>query len=288
LVKAITDYEAEFNKELIEKEKESYVATKVGKTEAGLQGDLRLFQGLIDDETAKILAAETELRALDGEYAAYQRKKEENLIEENKIESERRLLATDTLNTFNRLNQGRVQIQREPQETDEELLIRLESLGKIPVDSSDVENQILAKAKKNILELTSDVTKGEIVLKSLSSDEQHIMNKIFPKIKKNFSETFGLNNKSLSDADITQFIQNEISNNPIQVKVKPVEAGAEESKADAAPTVEETKGEGLPHRVLPSKFVFGKIKIDLNKLFYRNILSITDGKGKQINGQMGI
>jgi hypothetical protein len=40
-------------------------------------------------------------------------------------------------------------------------------------------------------------------------------------------------------------------------------------------------GSGLPHRVLPSKFVFGKIKIDLNKLFYRNILSITDNKGKQ-------
>jgi hypothetical protein len=30
--------------------------------------------------------------------------------------------------------------------------------------------------------------------------------------------------------------------------------------------------------------VFGKIKIDLNKLFYRNILSITDNKGKQMNG----
>jgi hypothetical protein len=43
-------------------------------------------------------------------------------------------------------------------------------------------------------------------------------------------------------------------------------------------------GSGLPHRVLPSKFVFGKIKIDLNKLFYRNILSITDNKGKQMNG----
>jgi hypothetical protein len=37
---------------------------------------------------------------------------------------------------------------------------------------------------------------------------------------------------------------------------------------------------------LPSSFVFGKIKIDLNKLFYRNILSIKDRKGKQINGQM--
>ena len=57
-------------------------------------------------------------------------------------------MATDTLNTFNRLNQGRVQIQREPQETDDQLLARIDKLGQVPVDSSDIENQILLKAKK--------------------------------------------------------------------------------------------------------------------------------------------
>jgi hypothetical protein len=45
-------------------------------------------------------------------------------------------------------------------------------------------------------------------------------------------------------------------------------------------------GKGIINKILPSSFVFGKIKIDLNKLFYRNILSIKDRKGKQINGQM--
>ena len=275
----------------------TYVGTKVAKTEAALQGDLKIYKGLLAAEEAKILNIETNITALDADYANFERTNEENTIEENKINNERRLLATDTLNTFNRLNQGRVQIQREPQETDDQLLARLDKLGQIPVDAADVENQILVKAKKNILELTPDLTVGELVLKKLTPDEQHMMNKIFPKIKKNFSDSFGLNNKSLSDSDITQFILNEISNNPLQPTSTPtptpppppppppattssLSASAPEEKA-SEPVI---TGDGLPHRVLPSKFVFGKIKIDLNKLFYRNILSITDNKGKQMNG----
>ena len=57
-------------------------------------------------------------------------------------------MANDALNTFNRLNQGRVQIQREPQESDEDLLVRIAKLGTIQADPSDIENQILDKAKR--------------------------------------------------------------------------------------------------------------------------------------------
>ena len=37
------------------------------------------------------------------------------------------------------------------------------------------------------------------------------MNKIFPKIKKNYIETFGSNNKDLSESDISDFIKSEIN-----------------------------------------------------------------------------
>lgn len=287
LIKAIQAYEEEEHNKLIRAEESTYVGKKVVGREAELNEDLRVLRIRLKKETDEIIKIDTEINALDADYESFERTTEENTIEENKILNERRLQTTDTLNTFNRLNQGRVQIQREPQETDDELLARIDKLGQIPVDAADVENQILLKAKKNILELTSNLTVGEMVLKSLSPDEQHMMNKIFPKIKKNFSDSFGLNNKSLSDSDITQFIENEISNTPLQPKATPpapvappidTSGGVEETKT------EDTTGAGLPHRVLPSKFVFGKIKIDLNKLFYRNILSITDGKGKQMNG----
>ena len=305
LLKEILAFEEKENDKAMNAEVSTYVGTKVAKTEAALQGDLKIYKGLLAAEEAKILNIETNITALDADYDNFMRTNEENTIEQNKILNERRLLATDTLNTFNRLNQGRVQIQREPQETDDQLLARLDKLGQIPVDAADVENQILVKAKKNILELTPDLTVGELVLKKLTPDEQHMMNKIFPKIKKNFNDSFGLNNKSLSDSDITQFILNEISNNPLQPKPTPTPPPPISSLSASAPIIvtapapaEETVvttpkfpallgpsvGSGLPHRVLPSKFVFGKIKIDLNKLFYRNILSITDNKGKQMNG----
>ena len=287
LIRAILDYEEEEHNKKIRAEESTYVGKKVVGREAELNEDLRVLRIRLKKETDEITKIDTDIKALDADYESFERTTEENTIEENKILNERRLQATDTLNTFNRLNQGRVQIQREPQETDDELLARIDKLGQIPVDASDVENQILLKAKKNILELTSNLTVGEMVLKSLSPDEQHMMNKIFPKIKKNFSDSFGLNNKSLSDSDITQFIENEISNTPLQPKATPPAPVA--PPIDTSGGVEETKtedatGAGLPHRVLPSKFVFGKIKIDLNKLFYRNILSITDNKGKQMNG----
>ena len=68
-------------------------------------------------------------------------------------------------------------------------------------------HKILVKAKKNILELTSDYGKAESVTRMLNNNERFQMNKAFPMIKKKYSESFGLNNKKLDDVEITQFIK---------------------------------------------------------------------------------
>ena len=310
LIKAILNYEEAKTNEAIQAEEAVYVGKNSVAIEANLQNDLAMYKNALKTTQLQITSTETKITALDAEHDNFLQNIEENEIENNKTENERRLLANDALNTFNKLNQGRIQIQREPQETDEELLVRIARLGKIQADPSDIENQILDKAKKNIVQLTPDTTKTEMILKSLSSDEQHIMNKIFPKIKKNYIETFGSNNKDLTENDISQFIKNEInSNNPLKAPTSaPAPALAPETTGPTPPLVVTvpapstgapasgtpkfpaslgpTTGEGISNKVLPSSFVFGKIKIDLNKLYYRNILSIKDRKGKQINGQM--
>jgi hypothetical protein len=60
----------------------------------------------------------------------------------------------------------------------------LKILGAIPVDKKDIDAQvqteILIKAKKNISELTNDLSKSETVVKMLENDERFEMNKIFP------------------------------------------------------------------------------------------------------------
>jgi hypothetical protein len=68
-----------------------------------------------------------------------------------------------------------------------------------------------------VSQLTPDMTKTELILKNLSSDEQHKMNKIFPKIKKNFVETFGAKNKDITENDISEFILDQISNHPFKI-----------------------------------------------------------------------
>ena len=247
------------------REEAAFRGSKVATTEAALLNDLADLRLDLRNVEANILAIETGITALNADHEAFLRNVEENEIERNKVENESRLLATDALNTFNRLNQGRVQIQREPQETDAELLARIAKLGTIQADPSDINNQIFDKAKKNVLQLTPDLTKAELTLKNLTNDEQHMMNKIFPKIKKNYVETFGSNNKDISEndiSDISEFIKDQISKHPFKLATPaptpapeeeeeaPAE-GAEESKDD-----EPTEGGGIAHKVLPSSFVF--------------------------------
>jgi hypothetical protein len=244
-------------------------------------------------------------------------------------------------------------------------------MGNMEIDPKDIEadiqSNILMKAKNNVLELTKDLSKAETVVKMLDNEERFRMNKMFPQIKKKYGEAFGLNNKDLSDVDITQFIKNEIEKGQSlitpTVEKAPAEAPEREAYVEAEP-LPETKvtvkglklytkrmterdkypelnlkilgtkpalikqlvdnkiwderdiyayleflrnepqeariaeaqiaelvgdkqpmgGVGLKSQVFQQKFIFGKIAIDLNKLFYQNVLSIKKHNGHKIIG----
>ena len=100
LLSALLKYEEEEYNTTIKADETAYVGTKVAKTESALQADLMHFKGLLAVEEAKILNIETDLGALDADYENFMRTNEENAIEETKVNNERRLLATDALNTF--------------------------------------------------------------------------------------------------------------------------------------------------------------------------------------------
>ena len=63
------------------------------------------------------------------------------------------------------------------------------------------------------------------------------------------------------------------------LKTQPAEAVMAEAQV-----AERLDGKGLKSQVFPQNFVFGKISIDLNKLFYQNILSIKQHNGHKILG----
>jgi hypothetical protein len=341
--------------------------------------DSKRIQDEIKAKVVEITDAQTEIRdatahynKLKGEYDAQQVEIEKNRLNEIEYNNEKRQLAEELLNDFNRLNQGKTKISRDTQETDDEFFTRLQSLGAVPVDQKDidkeVQTEIFLKAKKNILELTSDLSKAETVVKMLDNSERFELNKIFPRIKKQYSDSFGINNKDLDANEITQFIKNELITGqklttpskesqskdiksklrafkkdeliliinelnskdpsldlktgyetfhktdmineleskgvfdtrnfrallkipdvdtavlPITPTKDPIFAGAEEFKSDEEESEEELDGGGIKSHVLPSTVPFGKIALDLNKLYYQNVLSIKRLNGNKIIG----
>ena len=112
------------------------------------------------------------------------------------------------------MNQGKIEVARQSNETNDEFITRLKQMGNIFIDPKDMEKQIiteiLLKAKTNLLELTSDYAKAESVTRMLSNNERFQMNKTFPRIKKKYSEIFGLNNKDMDANEMAQFVKNEL------------------------------------------------------------------------------
>jgi hypothetical protein len=379
---------------------------KTGTTDlSSIKTELGILDADIQQLIRQINGANAAFAALKASYEQQEDADEENRINLLEYEKKKRNLPHDALSEFNRLNQGKIQVARQQNETDDEFLARLQQMGNIFVDPNDmqkqIETEILNKAKKNILELTSDYGKAESVTRMLNNNERFQMNKVFPMIKKDYSEKFGINNKNLDDVEMAQFIKNKIETgqalitpktektstetqtNPTQEATpalvasnqtpplpqgviatrirqfskKQLETIIDELNADdpslnlkkgkksemimeiedaklydapkfrallkmpnvetetfpIAPTSDprsslsafnpegwspeqteqfsgildgilSTTGGGIKNHVLPSTVPFGKIALDLNKLFYQNVLSIKRHNGNKIIG----
>jgi hypothetical protein len=207
-----------------------------------IRRDLKAVKNGIRTEILAIKGAEAYYRNIEGEYKTQLEEMEVDRLNEIEYNNQKRQLTEQILNDFNQLNQGKIKVSREPQETDDDFYTRLQSLGAIPVDQKDIDAQvqtdIFMKAKKNILELTSDLSKAETVVKMLNNDERFQMNKTFPRIKKKYSDTFGLNNKNLDANEITQFIRNELETGQSLITPKTQASMDTQTEAEA-----ETKAE---------------------------------------------
>jgi hypothetical protein len=178
----------------------------------------------------------------------------------------------------------------------------------------------------------------------LNNEERFQMNKVFPKIKKSYSDTFGINNKDMDPNEISQYIRNQLTasssltaepegdeKDSISYKIRKwnkkkvgflIDALYDDndllnltrgtitdmvddldskniyeapeflaiynkiSKMDPNLIPDSLKGRGLElkNQVLPQTVIFGKIALDLNKLFYQNVLSIKRHNGNKIIG----
>jgi len=183
---------------------------------------------------------EAKFISLAHDYELQQEIEEENKLKIIDYENKKRQLAQDALSEFNRMNRGKTEVVRQQNESDDDFLKRLKDMGNIFVDPEDmnkqIETEILLKAKKNIMELTTDYDKAESVLRMLNNNERFQMNKMFPQLKKKYSDTFGLNNKNMDDVEMSQFIRNEIQIGQSLITPKTLEPGPEPAEAETVAT----------------------------------------------------
>jgi hypothetical protein len=188
--------------------------TALGRSPTDIKAQIDQTELEIQQIVTDIRKAKGKIRQIQSNYALQLQVDEENRLKKIEHENLQRQQNEQLLNDFNRLNKGRTQLARQQNESEDDFYLRLVAMGNVEADPVAIEKQIqtdiLIKAKKNMLELTNDMSKAETAVKLLTNDERFQMNKFFPKIKKNYSETFGLNNKDMDANEISDFIQNQI------------------------------------------------------------------------------
>ena len=208
---------------------------------------------------------ESKYYSIASDYELQESIEDENKLKLTEYENKKRQLAQDALSEFNRLNRGKTEVVRQQNETDDDFLKRLKDMGNIFVDPADmnkqIETEILLKAKKNIMELTNDYDKAESVLRMLNNDERFQMNKMFPSLKKKYSDTFGLNNKNMDDVEMSKFIRNEIEIGQSLITPKTLQPGDEPAPAEEA-TPAATQEITTTLTVQDLKFIIDKLNAD--------------------------
>ena len=124
----------------------------------------------------------------------------------------------DLTDNLNALNKGRASAEQMVGESNEDYLLRLQNIETTPYsvdelrDLANIKN--IGTTKQNLKSFFSDDGRTSTIAKMLSPDEKFMFNKLFLKIKKKYLETYGFDNKQISNQDVVDFI-NKIEDQPI-------------------------------------------------------------------------
>jgi hypothetical protein len=130
------------------------------------------------------------------------------------------------------LNAGQMRFEQQNGESLDDYKARLISTGQTELSDADIESsanlQSIVKLKNNLKEISNEPSKIEYVTKTLSQDERIELNKIFPRFKKQFIDTYGVNNKAVSEDDIVEFAREILSTPavPTSATATPISAAA--------------------------------------------------------------
>lgn len=118
---------------------------------------------------------------------------------------------------LNLLNKGRLNIEQQPGESDDEFRNRLRDTGMMTYDedamSKSAELYNREKLKERMMEIHRDSSMTGNALKSFDADQIFKINKNWSALKQNFIKIYGFNSPAVRDRDIVDFFTSQI--NPI-------------------------------------------------------------------------
>jgi hypothetical protein len=139
-------------------------------------------------------------------------KKELEENDENKIKNEKVLYTIEQNNkkkladyatTLRIMNEGQINIEQEPGESETDFLKRLADVALIEEDLTRASLYNTNEFKKNLKTLIKSDWKIENLVKAFNNDSQFLLNKTFAGFKKHFKNIYGLGNKEL---DVEEYI----------------------------------------------------------------------------------
>jgi len=145
------------------------------------------------------------------------RAKRENDAEKVRIAKENATRLKAYKEDLNQLNKGRLNVEQQPGESDDEFRIRLRDTGMMTYDedamSKSAELYNREKMKERMMEIHRDSVMTGNALKSFDADQLFKMNKNWSTLKQNFIKIYGFNSPAVRDRDIVSFFTSQI--NPV-------------------------------------------------------------------------
>jgi hypothetical protein len=178
---------------------------------------------MIDEEKTleeikdEIRLGESTIERLNLDITNNERNKKLNESEKVRVAKENAVRLKAYKEDLNQLNKGKLNIEQQPGESDDEFRDRLRDTGMMTYDedamSRSAELYNREKMKERMMEIHRDTAMIGNALKSFDADQLFKMNKNWSTLKQNFIKIFGFNSPAVRDRDIVDFFTSQI--NPI-------------------------------------------------------------------------
>lgn len=176
-------------------------------------------QKRIDEDIGRLKEIEARLYGLDKSMAISKENEQSNQAEVDRVRKSNRELLKQKSDELNLLNRGKMNIQQQPNESDEDFKQRLLDVGQVEFDETYIEEaagrRALERFKQNMKSIIRNNTLVEQMIKLVIPSRLFEYNKFFSLILKKFEEVYGKAKLTEDNAqELIDFFDNVLAQDP--------------------------------------------------------------------------